>query len=216
MKNVINGGIKMKNVMSVCFAIAFLILSLGISAQEDQFNNEFPENGYANTYEDGTEAVLMILEKESNFPVCRLSDQVRVNSDFIPENRIGNSETTSIQDVRICQEEDVWVAVEEEMIVGTAIGNPTNVSWAILGKVGLVSAGIGCFFGIVTEALNGEKFYKNMATAMSLGLGSLGSSLVLPYNVLGTFNTISGITGIMILSNLIGKGLCSHLDVVDY
>ena len=136
----------MKNVMSVCFAIAFL--SLGISAQEDQFINEFPENGYANTYEDGTEVVLMILDKESNLPICQFSNQVRINSEFIPENRIGDVDTTSTQDLRICQEEDVWAAVEEEMLVGMVVGTPLNFSPVLPMIVG--GAG-GCLLGYIIQ-----------------------------------------------------------------
>ena len=162
----------MKNVMSVCFAIAFL--SLGISAQEDQFNNEFPENGYANIYENGTEAILMILEKESNLPVCQLSDQVRINSDFIPENRIGNSETTSTQDVRICQEEDVWEAAlnDEEIVI--AIAAPKILSLMSNNAVTIISFTAGSLLCDFFEEENNEnkaweRFEENAYFGISLG-----------------------------------------------
>ena len=141
----------MKNIMSVCFVIAFL--SLGIFAQEDQFINEFSENGYVNSYEDGTEAVLTILEKESNLPVCRFSNQVRINSEFIPENRIGDVDTTSIEALRICQEEDVWAAVEEEMLVGMVVGTPLNFS-PVLPMIG--GGVFGCLMGYTVQLAETE------------------------------------------------------------
>ena len=101
----------MKNYFTVCLTMT--LLNFGVNAQDGQF------------LDDGTETTLMVLDKESNLPICRLSDQVRINSEFIPENRIGDVEMTSIEDIRICQEDDVWDAVEEEMLVGVAVGIPS-------------------------------------------------------------------------------------------
>ena len=152
----------MKNVFALCLTI--ILLSFGVHAQEDQFTDEFQENG--------TEVALMVLEKESNLPVCRLSDQVKINAEFIPEGRIDNIETASIQDVRICQEEDVWNAVEEEMLVGMAIG-PLNFSPVLP----MISGGaIGCFLGYLIqwdEATDGP-YIPSLVTRL-IGNGFIGA-----------------------------------------
>ena len=123
----------------VCLAIA--LLGFGIQAQEGQFTtDEFQENG--------TEVALMVLEKESNLPVCRLSNQVRINSEFIPEGRIGDVEMASIEETRVCEEEDIWNAVEEEMLVGMATLTP-NFAPIVLP---MISGGVvGCFMGYMLQ-----------------------------------------------------------------
>ena len=127
----------MKKTITVCL---MTFLGFGISAQEDQFNNEFPEN------EDGREAVLMILDKESNVPVCRLSDQVKINSELIPENRIGDVGTTSTQDVRVCQEEDVWEAAldDEEIVIAIAAPNISSLMSSTVPIISFAAGSIVC------------------------------------------------------------------------
>ena len=124
--------------MKICFSVFFAmtLLGLGIQAQENE-----------------SEAVLMVLEKESNLPVCLLSDQVRINSDFIPDNRIGNVDTASFEDIRFCEEEDVWNAVEEEMIVGMAAGTPVSFSPILP----MISGGlVGCLIGYIHQYHEGR------------------------------------------------------------
>ena len=96
--------------------------------------------------QDEAEAVLMILDKESNWPMCRFSDQMKIHSEFVPENRIGDTDMVSTEEIRICEEEDVWNAVEEEMLVGMAIGTP---SLPILLPMG-IGGTIGCIMGYAT------------------------------------------------------------------
>ena len=122
----------MKNYFTICLTIVFL--SLAVSAQEELLTN------------NETEVVLMILEKESNWPMCRLSDQVRINSEFVPKNRVGNVDTTSIEDIRICQEEDVWNAVKEEMVIGMAVGGP-SLGFSSIAKV-IYTRRIGLYYGV--------------------------------------------------------------------
>ena len=207
-----------KKLMTI-FTIAFL--SLGVFAQEDQFTtNEFPENEYE------TEAILMILDKKSNVPVCRLSDQVKVNSEFIPENRIGDVDTISTQDVRVCQEEDVLAAVEEEMLVGMVV--PHYIS--PLTKMMLViasgpSALVGCQLGLIGGIIDDNKHISvSRNIKMDAGLAGgvagftggftfvlrqLGQKIILPFsmNVLAGLGFITVGVGV----GLTSEAVCRYL-----
>ena len=146
----------MNKLFTVCLTIA--LLSLGIAAQE--------------VHENRTEAVLMILDKESNLPICRLSDQVVINSEFILENRIDNVDMASTQDVRVCEEEDVWVAVEEEMLVGMAVApiNPSSTGGLMTGLIPFLSTSIGTFICFLNNSL-GRHRHKNPRACFLFFLG---------------------------------------------
>ena len=209
----------MKNYL-VCLSIG--LLSIVVQAQEDWFiTNEPQDNGYINSPdEEATQATLMILGKESNLPVCRFSDQVRVNSEFVPENRIGNVDTTSIEEVRVCQEEDIWATVEEEMTVGMAIGGtPITFLASQIGKHALVSSIAGCSIGFIIEALNkttvfnisNEGSSKFMSSLISLTVAAFGATYWIPPppEVLRTVSNASILTGTVIVSAHISKEICN-------
>ena len=121
----------MKNPVTLLYLIVAFV-SFGVYAQE--------------------EAVLIILDNESNRPICRFFDQMKINSNFIPEGRIGNIETTPIEDVRNCEEEDVWDAVEEEMLVGMAVGVPSSFLFPFESIVSIsTSTIIGCGLGYLIQ-----------------------------------------------------------------
>ena len=180
----------MKNLFTVCLTAA--LLSFGAYAQE-----EIQDTEYAYSHE--AEAVLMILDKESSWPICRLSDQVKVNSEFIPENRISDTDMVSIEDIRTCQEEDVWNAVEEEMLVGMAVGPQQILLAKNIVAASAIAFGFipGCAIGFSlsktpTKDSNGEKasFLRTLRTLqendpianfvnflMTVGGGSIGGFL---------------------------------------
>ena len=160
--------------------LSFLwLLSSNVFAQDDHIiTND----------EDEIEVVAMILDKESGLPVCRFSEQVRINnSEFVPENRLGDVDMASVEGIRVCQEEDIWVAVEEE-VVGTAAGVPPfAVTPALLAKVGAIGGVIGCIVGVLEEGLStaigdrDEQVLKNSLSLFSAlfggfsGIASVGS-----------------------------------------
>ena len=159
---------KKNYLFTLCLTMTFL--SFEISAQEDQYT---------------ADAVLMILEKESNLPVCRLSDQVRINSEFIPKNRIGDVEMASIEDIRVCEEEDVWNAVEEEVIVGMAVGTP-NFAPVVLP---MISGGVvGCFMGYMLQW--GETIGTGTQTSNPLARFMFYVYMGIPSAIIGSFSAL--------------------------
>ena len=182
----------MKNFVALCLII---LLSLGVNAQEGQILDN-----------NGTEATLMVLDKESGIPVCRLSDQVRINSKFIPENRIGDVETTSIEDIRICQEDDVWDAVEEKMLVGVVIGPTGPIKNLISGTIPSVSTGIGTLIC----AFNDYGKYEKEAWVYGLGAAYLIPASLMLVNTIPWdkmyFNPVLG--SVATLMAIIGIGAC--------
>ena len=199
----------MKNFVTVCFMIAFL--SFGIQAQEGQLiTNELQGNE--------AEAALMILDKESNWPICRLSDQVSINSELLPEDRIGDVDTTSIEDVKLCDEEDIWNAVEEEMLVGMAAPSVSVMNGLVI-PIAAMSGFSGCIFGLARPS-DGRFDNNNMREASMTGgvLGIIGGLVFqlaksngksLPFPV-----RIGGGLGFVLLGSatgLIFEKVCRHL-----
>ena len=201
----------MKNLLTVCLTIT--LLSLGVNAQEDMFlGNEIQGNEYAHSHENGTEeATLMVLDKESNLPICRLSDQVQINSEFIPENRIGDVETTtSIEDIRICQEDDVWDAVEEEMLVGVAIGIPSVSPFTIFTTTTGISSGIGCLMGFFIKLGKANETPLLLKLTVVGILGGVTGTVVKSIIMNGPRN-LAWPVGAGALSSAIGAEICRKL-----
>ena len=149
------------------------------------------------------EAALMVLDKESGLPVCRLSDQVRINSEFIPENRIGDVEATAMEDIRICQEDDVWDAVEEEMLVGMAIGTPNvSIFMITIGASGVV----GCAMGILIK-LN-EPSETTLLLQKFTVVGSLGGVIGALAKVLVLAENLARPVSVGVLSSLVAAEIC--------
>ena len=156
----------MKKLMIVFLATTFL--SLGVQAQNEEF--ELQEHEVA--------TALMFLDRESNLPVCRLSsNELILDSAFVPEDRVGDIDTTSIGDMRVCQTEDVLNAFEEKMLIGMVV-SPTDPSEAMLVKTVSTGTMAGCFLlGISSGTVGG--IVASMAQGFIYDSMTLGSSIAI-------------------------------------
>ena len=113
----------MKNLVMVC--VIGLLMSGKSFAQTGQgFVNEDGMGMQAHSYENGTDVVMVLLDKETGLPVCRLSDEVQMKSQFVkdilPDERTDYIQV-NIDELRVCQEENISAAIDEEISLGLAL-----------------------------------------------------------------------------------------------
>ena len=127
----------MKNLL-LCLVVG---LSIGISARGNDIIVD----------EGGIESTLVLVTKETNFPVCRLSGEVRMNPEFIQDmlpERINAADEINIDEIRVCQEEDIWDAIDEEMLIGGVPAGGSSIL-PVLSGVALMGSLFGCLSGLL-------------------------------------------------------------------
>ena len=179
----------MKNLL-LCLVVG---LSIGISAQENDIIVD----------EGGVESALILVTKETNVPVCRLSGEVRMNPEFIQDmlpERVNVADEINIEEIRICQEEDISDAIDEEMLIG---GVPAGGSGFLsaLGRVAGIGSVLGCLSGLlesewllkkIEESSMKDFLHDDASLIMFLVAGiSVGREIPLTF---GLIRVIGGIT----------------------
>ena len=143
------------------FIMSFVVGLLSIESFA-QVEGEMP----AYSYEDWTETIAVLLDREMGLPVCRFSNEVRINPEsvkFLPKERIDDTRQVNIDEVRICQQKDVWLAAlnNEEIVIAIAFPNISGLMSHIVPGIAFV-AGILCdhFEGTENDHETWEKFEK--------------------------------------------------------
>ena len=129
--------------------------------------------------ENGTEAAAVLLDREMGLPVCRFSDEVRLNPKsmkFLPDDRIDDIHQVNIDEVRVCQQRDVWEAAlnDEEIVIAIAAPN-INISFLMSGTVPIISFVAGSLLCDFFEEENNEnktweRFEENAYFGISIGV----------------------------------------------
>ena len=194
----------MKNLL-LCLVVG---LSIGISAQENDIIAD----------EGGVESALILVTKETNVPVCRLSGEVRMNPEFIQDmlpERINAADEINIEEIRICQEEDISDAIDEEMLIG---GVPAGGSIPVaLGSVAVLGSLFGCLSGIfksewLSKRIEDERrreFFGDDASLVGIVIAGITAGRAIP-TTLGFMGAVgSTVMGGVVI--LLTNDLCSRL-----